>query len=121
MIKFQAYNKHKQKEAYLAQGIKYFKTRWRIVDIKIIPLDTAGQLINLDFYRSRFQNIIVFYAAVDYKVSNEDKYITNGTNYRLYVIVKQNDGYFIVEVSTAPLPIIKKLGIGFNTENEKKG
>ena len=92
----------------------------KLVDIKIIPLDTAGQLINLDFYRSRFQNIIVFYAAVDYKVSNEDKYITNGTNYRLYVIVKQNDGYFIVEVSTAPLPIIKKLGIGFNTENEKK-
>lgn len=53
----------------------------KLVDIKIIPLDTAGQLINLDFYRSRFQNIIVFYAAVDYKVSNEDKYITNGTNY----------------------------------------
>ncbi|OXT07126.1 hypothetical protein CE561_08900 [Thermoanaerobacterium thermosaccharolyticum] len=91
----------------------------KLVQIKELPKDigieaagiSSGENLNLDDTR-------IFYAEINFKVDKEDKWLYNGTNYRVIVVTKEDGNWKIVRLSVPSIEYLKDTGNGFNSEDE---
>jgi len=72
----------------------------------------------------KYSNIVVYYVEMNTKVKNgnginDDDILDNGYTYRDFVIVKENDDWKIMRVSSPNLGIILDANEGFGTDHEK--
>ena len=72
----------------------------------------------------KYSNIVVYYVEMNTKVKNgnginDDDILDNGYTYRDFVIVKENDEWKIMRVSSPDLGIIIDANEGFGTDHEK--
>lgn len=74
--------------------------------------------VDIAAYHQQYHAVRLFYTAIDYRVSHEDKYHYNGTNYRLMIVVREQDSWRLAQMSEAPVEAIVAAGNGFGTSEE---
>ena len=91
----------------------------RLVAIKELRAKEAEQFVDLNSYLAQYKIARVFYTAIDYGVTQEDRYHYNGVNYRLMVVVQEDKAWRLAEMSEAPVELLAEMGQGFGTDGEK--
>lgn len=74
----------------------------KVIEIQPLTDYVVSGLTKLYQYQQNYNDIQSFLVSIDYKVKHEDKYHHNGINYRLVVVVKENDKWRIIEMSNYP-------------------
>jgi hypothetical protein len=93
----------------------------KVLNVKKLSKETSDMIIDTSNLHRLGKNYIVFYLAVDYKLTDESKYRLNGINYRLMVMVKETaNKWSFFSYEYAPVHVLVKLGHGFGTDDEKQ-
>ncbi|WP_139491960.1 SpoIID/LytB domain-containing protein [Brevibacillus dissolubilis] len=92
----------------------------KLVDLKELSKEEAQAFVDFEKYEEQYEEVHVFYTAVNYDVFEESPYYLDGVNYRLAVVVKEQGEWKLAELSSAPVSAIAEAGIGFRTADEKE-
>lgn len=103
-----------------ASAIGLFNLRAaRLVELKRLPAESAGSVVDLSAYTSEFGAAQVFYVGIDYEVRQEDKYHYSGVNYRLATLVPEEQQWRLVEFANAPVENLVVDAQGFGSAAEQ--
>ncbi len=92
----------------------------KLIEWKVLPTEVASNYVDVYRYSSGNRKVYVYYVGLDEKVKKENKYFINGPMYYLVVVAGSPDeGFKVVEFSTAPSDQILAAGYGFNSDTEK--
>lgn len=90
----------------------------KLIGIQEIPMKDAGLFVDISSYQKQYQGVRLFYTAIEYSITQEDKFHFNGTNYRLMVVVQEDGEWRLAEMSEAPVEAILAIGKGFSSNGE---
>ena len=93
--------------------------RAELQGIQDLPINLVATLTTMGRYRTLYDEVAAYYAAIFYEVRTESNYGYNGVNYRLYVLGLEQGQWVIVEVSLIPIYRVLEAGYGFGTQEEK--
>ena len=80
----------------------------KLIDLVELPEEIGAKIISYKYFQD-FSDVKIFFATIEYSLLFEDKYLHNGSSYRLYVLGKNNDNYSIIQLSEAPLYELQSL------------
>ncbi|UKS25509.1 hypothetical protein LOZ80_28555 [Paenibacillus sp. HWE-109] len=89
-------------------------------DIKELPVTFVKSFRNIEKYERRKLPFVVRYAAIDYKMSEENRYAINGINYRVVIYTQQDGIWQVAEMGLVPVDLVAANHLGFGTEDEKE-
>ncbi len=98
-------------------GIRGNITAASIEQVQEIPIDVAKQTIDTCCYTA--DELRAFLAIIDYTVHDENAYVTNGPNARMYVLANTDGGWKIVQVSEPILARLDEAGYALGTQSER--
>ncbi|HYF94011.1 MAG TPA: SpoIID/LytB domain-containing protein [Symbiobacteriaceae bacterium] len=101
------------------QGI-FDITGAELVHAKQIPLGFAGIGERRSLKDVADADIKVYYVAINYSIPIENKYVHNGLNYRLAILVKDGKEWRVRDFEGAPVNHIVARGLGFGGDHEKQ-
>jgi hypothetical protein len=90
----------------------------RLVRLRELLAKDIAPVVDITQYQQQYQAVKFFYAAIEYQVTHEDKYHYNGTNYRLMIVVREQDAWRLAQMSEAPVEAIVAVGKGFGKSEE---
>jgi hypothetical protein len=117
----------KQIEAYRNfQNVIEFEVK----DVKELPLDFVKTLRDVSHYETTGTPFKFVYAAIHFKVKQENKYLLNGINYRLVGLIqkrgkwevdhKSQGAFRYAEYHMVPVHQVVEKNLGFGTSDEKE-
>ena len=107
------------REKYPEYDILQNTVEARLSGITSIPLTLIESITKIDEYFNLFSEIEAYYVAIDYQLENENQYVYNGVNYRLYLLALEEDQWVIIQISHIPVHRMIEEGYGFGTPEEK--
>ncbi len=91
----------------------------QLKEIKEITPQSIAMYANITGYQEKYSELAVFLTGIDCTISQEDKYHFNGINYRLIILGKEFEQWYILEMSDAPIESLLSLGLGFGNNSER--
>jgi hypothetical protein len=92
----------------------------KTTDIKELPIDFTKSFFNLEKYERRDIPFKVGYAAIDYKMKEENRYAINGINYRVVVFIKKDNKWEVGEIGLVPVDAVAANKLGFGDKDEEE-
>ncbi|MWC30498.1 SpoIID/LytB domain-containing protein [Paenibacillus sp. MMS18-CY102] len=101
------------------RGVKLVESA-KTVDTKELPIDFVKGFRNLEKFERQGIGYVLRYAAIDFKMAQENRYGINGINYRIFVLTKENGNWKVAEMGLVPVDqvVAQNLGFGDNAERE---
>lgn len=78
----------------------------KVEEIQLLPDILVSGITKLFQYKENYSEVQSYLVGIDFKVKNENKYHFNGVNYRLIVLVKENNEWKVIEMSSFPMHVL---------------